>query len=83
MGELTVIVCSIASVVLVMAVLATAIVSTLERRDSSEVARLAVRFGDAPGHAAWRALLAGQAQELGDPADEGIAGIARSGVEGR
>lgn len=40
MGDLTVLVCSIGSAVLMLAVLATAIFCTLDRTDSGEAARL-------------------------------------------
>lgn len=40
MGELTVWVCSLGSAVLVLMILAVAVVTTIERTDSSDVARL-------------------------------------------
>ncbi len=48
------------------------------------LARLARRFGQSPGHAAWRARLGvGQAQELGRPAGEGIARVPARGLHPR
>ena len=43
--------------------------------------RLARRFAQSPGHAAWRARHGvGQAQELGRPSDNGIARVPDRGL---
>lgn len=46
------------------------------------LARLARRFGDNPGHAAWVARVAGgQPQELLGPPDDGVVGIPPWGLQ--